>query len=131
MKIPPNIIIPHNLQPGKPCNSIEDELTRIYFMLNPGFNKKERTHSCENINAKDSQTYSYMKICLFRYENIVVVFCVLFCFLFFIGAYGKDGQLWHFSKIKGGLKSGQLGDNKFREPKVVHLYLNGLLFCLN
>lgn len=37
---PLNIIIPHNLQSGKPGNSIEDESTRNYFMLNPWLNKK-------------------------------------------------------------------------------------------
>lgn len=66
LKNPLNIIIPHSLQPGKACKSIEDESTRINFMLNPGVNGKERIHSRENINAKDSPTRSYMKICLFR-----------------------------------------------------------------
>lgn len=52
-------------------------------MLNPGFNKKEKIHSHENINVKDSQTYSYMKLCSFRCENMIVVFYLLsFVFLY-------------------------------------------------
>lgn len=64
MKIHWILFIPHNLQWGKPGNSTEDESTRIYFMLNLGLNKKERTHSWENINAKDPPTYLYMKMSL-------------------------------------------------------------------
>lgn len=99
-------------------------------MLNPRFKKKERTHSCENINAKGSKTNSYMKMCLFRCENMMVVFCVLF-FLYepMEKMVNSDSAVKY---CKGWiLNQGNWGDNKFREPKVVRLYLNGLLFCFN
>lgn len=130
VKNPPNNIIPHNLQQGKPWNSIEDESTRIYFILNPGFNKKEKIHSRENINVKDSQTYSYMKLCSFRCENMMVVFYLL-SFVFLYEPMEKMANSDISVKQRVYLKSGQLEDNKFRGPEVAHLYLNGLLFCLN
>ena len=83
------IIIPHNLQSDKAYSSIEDESVRTYFMLNPVFNKKGRTYSCENIKAKDPPSHLYVKIYLLRCENMVIIF--------FICTYGKDG---HFTAMK-------------------------------
>lgn len=45
VKNPLNIIvIACTLQSGKVYNSMEDESTRIYLMLNPEFNKKKGTY---------------------------------------------------------------------------------------
>lgn len=127
VKNPPNIIIPHNPQPGKPCNRIVDESTRIYFMLNPQFKKRE--HIVVKILMPKVHN-SYMKMCLFRCDNMMVVFCVLF-FLYepMEKMVNSDISVKYY---KGWiLNQGNWGDNKFREPKVVHLYLNGLLFRFN
>ena len=56
---------------------------------------------------------------------------VVFVFFFFTMRPWKKMVYSDISvKYRVDLKSGQLEDNKFREPKVVHLYLNGLLFLL-
>lgn len=63
-------------------------------------------------------------------EKMMVVFYLL-SFVFLYEPMEKMANSDSSVKQRVDLKSGQLEDNKFRGSEVAHLYLNGLLFCLN